>query len=123
MLQRMFLGDPPGMHDRFLDFSRSFTGSNFFVPSSHMLDSLCGVCDKRCNTFIDIRGRAIHRANTTVHHTTDLGVLIIRSFAEVQPYAQCRVHYRDVHAYLCKLIGNIVDAKFPSLAVCKNNHQ
>ena len=38
MLQRMFLGDPPGNHDRILDFSTAVTGSLFFVPTSDFLD-------------------------------------------------------------------------------------
>jgi putative iron-dependent peroxidase len=33
MLQRMFLGDPPGNYDRILDFSTAVTGSLFFVPT------------------------------------------------------------------------------------------
>lgn len=32
MLERMFLGDPPGMHDRLLDFSTAHTGAVFFAP-------------------------------------------------------------------------------------------
>lgn len=33
MLHRMFIGKPPGKHDRILDFSRVVTGSTFFAPS------------------------------------------------------------------------------------------
>lgn len=33
MLENMFIGDPPGNYDRLLDFSRTVTGSLFFVPS------------------------------------------------------------------------------------------
>lgn len=40
MLERMFIGDPPGMHDRLLDFSTPLTGSVFFAPSAELLDSL-----------------------------------------------------------------------------------
>ncbi len=40
MLQRMFLGDPPGNHDRILDFSTAVTGSLFFVPTADFLDDL-----------------------------------------------------------------------------------
>ncbi|KAK9365580.1 hypothetical protein V1509DRAFT_642550 [Lipomyces kononenkoae] len=40
MLQRMFVGNPPGLHDRLLDFSKPLTGTTFFVPSSSMLASL-----------------------------------------------------------------------------------
>jgi putative iron-dependent peroxidase len=40
MLQRMFVGHPPGLHDRILDFSRPLTGTTFFVPSASLLASL-----------------------------------------------------------------------------------
>ncbi len=38
MLQRMFLGDPPGNYDRILDFSTAVTGTLFFVPTADFLD-------------------------------------------------------------------------------------
>jgi len=38
MLQRMFLGDPPGNYDRILDFSTALTGTLFFVPTGDFLD-------------------------------------------------------------------------------------
>jgi porphyrinogen peroxidase len=38
MLQRMFLGDPPGNYDRILDFSTAVTGSLYFVPTADFLD-------------------------------------------------------------------------------------
>ena len=37
MLRRMFVGDPPGIHDRLLDFSVALTGSTFFAPSAAQL--------------------------------------------------------------------------------------
>ena len=40
MLQRMFVGVPPGTYDRILDFSTAVTGSTYFVPSSDLLQSL-----------------------------------------------------------------------------------
>ena len=40
MLERMFIGDPPGLHDRLLDFSSAVTGCVFFVPSAGLLDHL-----------------------------------------------------------------------------------
>jgi len=39
MLERMFIGDPPGKHDRLLDFSRPLTGGVFFVPPASLLDT------------------------------------------------------------------------------------
>ena len=38
MIQRMFLGDPPGNYDRILDFSTALTGTLFFVPTADFLD-------------------------------------------------------------------------------------
>jgi putative iron-dependent peroxidase len=38
MLERMFIGDPPGNYDRILDFSKAYTGSLFFAPSLEILD-------------------------------------------------------------------------------------
>jgi putative iron-dependent peroxidase len=38
MLHRMFIGEPPGNHDRILDFSTALTGNLFFVPTAEFLD-------------------------------------------------------------------------------------
>ena len=40
MLENMFIGDPPGNHDRILDFSTAVTGNLFFVPTAAFLDDL-----------------------------------------------------------------------------------
>lgn len=40
MLRRMFIGEPAGLHDRILDFSRPLTGSTFFVPAAGVLAGL-----------------------------------------------------------------------------------
>jgi putative iron-dependent peroxidase len=40
MLERMFIGEPPGNYDRILDFSRAVTGNLYFVPSASLLDDL-----------------------------------------------------------------------------------
>ncbi|MGH9063872.1 MAG: Dyp-type peroxidase [Acidimicrobiales bacterium] len=37
MLHNMFVGSPPGNHDRILDFSTPVTGTLFFVPSADFL--------------------------------------------------------------------------------------
>lgn len=42
MLERMFIGDPPGLHDRILDVSTAVTGVSFFAPSSKVLSGLGG---------------------------------------------------------------------------------
>ena len=38
MLTNMFVGNPPGTHDRILDFSTAVTGTLFFVPTLDFLD-------------------------------------------------------------------------------------
>ncbi|WGX95474.1 Dyp-type peroxidase [Nocardioides sp. L-11A] len=38
MLENMFVGRPPGNHDRVLDFSTATTGSLYFVPTTDFLD-------------------------------------------------------------------------------------
>ena len=40
MLKRMFLGDPPGMNDRLLDFSTAHTGAVFFASAPRTLSEL-----------------------------------------------------------------------------------
>jgi porphyrinogen peroxidase len=40
MLVRMFIGSPPGNHDRILDFSTAVTGCLFFAPPADFLDDL-----------------------------------------------------------------------------------
>ncbi|KAK3335107.1 hypothetical protein B0T19DRAFT_446888 [Cercophora scortea] len=40
MLQRMFVGEPPGKYDRLLDYSTPLTGTTFFVPSASLLAGL-----------------------------------------------------------------------------------
>jgi putative iron-dependent peroxidase len=38
MLHNMFIGNPPGNHDRILDFSTAVTGGLFFVPTADFLN-------------------------------------------------------------------------------------
>jgi porphyrinogen peroxidase len=40
MLERMFVGAPPGAYDRLLDFSTAMTGTTFFAPTAALLDTL-----------------------------------------------------------------------------------
>jgi len=40
MLQRMYVGDPPGAYDRLLDFSVPHTGTTFFAPTRPRLQAL-----------------------------------------------------------------------------------
>jgi porphyrinogen peroxidase len=37
MIERMFVGDPPPLHDRILDFSKAVAGLTFFAPSHEFL--------------------------------------------------------------------------------------
>jgi porphyrinogen peroxidase len=39
MLRNMFIGKPPGNHDRILDFSTALTGALFFVPTLAFLEN------------------------------------------------------------------------------------
>lgn len=40
MLERMYVGDPPGAYDRLLDFSVARTGTTFFAPTRATLQAL-----------------------------------------------------------------------------------
>ena len=40
MMQRMYVGEPPGAYDRLLDFSTPHTGTTFFAPTRPMLQKL-----------------------------------------------------------------------------------
>jgi putative iron-dependent peroxidase len=40
MLQRMYIGEPPGAYDRLLDFSTPHTGATFFAPARPRLQAL-----------------------------------------------------------------------------------
>ncbi|MFM0732364.1 Dyp-type peroxidase [Paraburkholderia sediminicola] len=40
MLERMFIGNPPPLHDRILDFSKAVAGVTFFVPARKFLSNL-----------------------------------------------------------------------------------
>ncbi|MEZ5213228.1 Dyp-type peroxidase [Gordonia sp. (in: high G+C Gram-positive bacteria)] len=40
MLEKMFIGDPPGNYDALLDFTTAVTGCEFFAPCADFLDAL-----------------------------------------------------------------------------------
>ena len=40
MLERMFIGNPPPLHDRILDFSKAVAGVTFFAPARKFLNNL-----------------------------------------------------------------------------------
>lgn len=40
MIERMFVGAPPGAYDQLLDFSTAVTGATFFAPTASMLEAL-----------------------------------------------------------------------------------
>ncbi|MCU1528261.1 MAG: peroxidase [Frondihabitans sp.] len=66
MLERMFIGDPPGLHDRILDFSTALTGTTFFVPSVAVLESLDDISDDLASEV-----PAAHSPETSVTDTGD----------------------------------------------------
>ncbi|WP_374308412.1 Dyp-type peroxidase [Methylocella sp.] len=47
MLQRMYVGDPPGAYDRILDVSTPHTGATFFAPARPALQALVQEAQKR----------------------------------------------------------------------------
>jgi putative iron-dependent peroxidase len=47
MLQRMYIGEPPGAYDRLLDFSTPHTGTTFFAPARPTLQSLAQAAQKK----------------------------------------------------------------------------
>jgi porphyrinogen peroxidase len=46
MLERMYIGDPPGAYDRILDFSTPHTGATFFAPARSTLEALVQAAQK-----------------------------------------------------------------------------
>lgn len=50
MLQRMYIGAPPGAYDRLLDFSTPHTGTTFFAPSRPTLQALVQAAQERLAT-------------------------------------------------------------------------
>ncbi|MGK2318843.1 Dyp-type peroxidase [Gordonia rhizosphera] len=40
MLRKMFIGDPPGNHDRLLDFTTAVSGAQFYTPTVDFLENL-----------------------------------------------------------------------------------
>jgi putative iron-dependent peroxidase len=49
MLQRMYVGDPPGAYDRLLDFSTPHTGATFFAPARPTLQRLVEAAQQKLN--------------------------------------------------------------------------
>ena len=50
MLQRMYIGDPPGAYDRLLDFSTPHTGTVFFAPARATLQAITQKMTEGCST-------------------------------------------------------------------------
>lgn len=50
MLQRMYVGDPPGAYDRLLDFSTPHTGTTFFAPTRPTLEALVQAAQEKLAT-------------------------------------------------------------------------
>jgi len=47
MLQRMYVGEPPGAYDRLLDFSTPHTGTTFFAPTRPTLQELAQAAQEK----------------------------------------------------------------------------
>jgi putative iron-dependent peroxidase len=47
MLQRMYVGDPPGAYDRLLDVSTPHTGTTFFAPTRSTLQTLVAAVQEK----------------------------------------------------------------------------
>jgi putative iron-dependent peroxidase len=47
MLERMYVGEPPGAYDRLLDFSTPLTGTTFFAPARPTLQALVQAAQRR----------------------------------------------------------------------------
>jgi putative iron-dependent peroxidase len=58
MLERMFVGVPPGAYDRLLDFSTAITGTTFFVPTARMLEELAEPQSGPVAATVDVGGEA-----------------------------------------------------------------
>jgi putative iron-dependent peroxidase len=58
MLRNMFVGDPPGNHDRILDFSTAATGTLFFVPTVDLLEGAATPSSKPAREGGEPAGRA-----------------------------------------------------------------
>jgi putative iron-dependent peroxidase len=56
MLQRMYVGEPPGAYDRLLDFSTPQTGATFFAPARPTLQTLADAARKTSETTADRTG-------------------------------------------------------------------
>ncbi len=72
MLENMFIGDPPGNHDRILDFSTALTGCLFFVPTLDFLEDPDGAIDA---TSVSLAGadRAVVPAGTVAEPVSAAG--------------------------------------------------
>jgi putative iron-dependent peroxidase len=67
MLQRMFLGDPPGNYDRILDFSTAMTGTLFFVPTADFLDDAPPMPGQSEDGTTGAEGEAAHQEESVTN--------------------------------------------------------
>jgi putative iron-dependent peroxidase len=78
MLDNMFVGKPPGNHDRILDFSTAVTGSLFFVPSADFLDDPPGRSPKTAPTASDASDAPAHNDEIPDDGDASLGIGSLR---------------------------------------------
>ena len=62
MLENMFIGEPPGNHDRLLDFSTALTGNLFFVPTVDFLEDPQSIVRRRRRHDGRLAGRRTDRS-------------------------------------------------------------
>jgi porphyrinogen peroxidase len=73
MLQRMFLGDPPGNYDRILDFSTAVTGTLFFVPTADFLDDIPPMPGQCWDGTTDGEAKAAHQEQGVTNDPSAVG--------------------------------------------------
>ena len=79
MLERMFVGVPPGAYDRLLDFSTAVTGTTFYVPTAEMLEALAAA-----------GGRSRHRAGRGRRRDGAAGALVVARHRVAAPLVAVR---------------------------------
>ena len=90
MLERMFVGAPPGSYDRLLDFSTAVTGTTFFVPTAGMLDGAHRAARRTCRaTQAPATGRS---ASARCATRPDKAYAVARAPADVRPGCDDRRH-------------------------------
>lgn len=75
MLRNMFLGDPPGLTDRILDFSTAVTGGLFFVPDADLLGDIADFAPAEAEADADDNADAAPAPDATPGASLGIGSL------------------------------------------------